>query len=410
LCKARSDGPERSGYDRVRQYWEAFYAEMPDPPQPTFEAFWRTALHDGVVAGTTFAPVAVTPVANLAATLPPLTAPAVASGLTLHFAPDPTLWDGRYAHNAWLQELPKPLTTLTWDNPALISPATAQRLGVATGDVVELRAGAQTLRTALFLLPGHPDEAVTLYLGYGATDEAEDAGTSGFRSYALRTTDTFWWGSGVELVATDERYALAAVQNHFALDGRDLVRASTLAHFLSEPNFAQVHHGHDAAAPESSGAGVGEDLTAPSLYPEYPYEGNAWGMVIDMTACIGCNACVIACMVENNIPAVGKDEVLRGHEMHWLKVDQYYEGADLANPTVHFQPRPCMHCEKAPCEPVCPVTATVHDSEGLNKWSTTAVWARATAPIIALTKCVASTSLTIMPTRSRSKRCGVTPM
>ncbi len=353
----------QSAYDLVRAFWESYYGELPDPPQANAELFWRTALHDGIVAGSAFAPLDLQPQPF---ELPPVAAPS--GELELNFRPDSTVWDGRFARNAWLQELPKHLTLLTWDNALLISPATAEQLGIATEDLVEVTLQDRTIEAAAWVLPGHADGSVTLSLGYGQPSQELVGDARGFNAYALRTSDAFWVGAGVQLRPLGRTYSLASTQSHAGLAGRDLVRAASLAHFLEEPDFAA--RGSDAALAlgadaTGSGAEQGEG-PPPSLYPEFPYEGNAWAMEIDLTACIGCNACTIACEVENNIPVVGKEGVRNGREMHWLKVDRYYAGP-LDEPETFFQPRPCMHCEKAPCEPVCPVAATVHDSEGLNE-------------------------------------------
>ncbi len=340
-----------SSYEIVRSYWQTRFTELDDAPTPDFERFWRRALHAGVIAGTAATPVDVSLTADWGATLAdPL--PLRPSSLELNFRADPSIGDGRFANNPWLQELPKPLSTLTWDNAALISPTTALALEVTTQDLVELTINERTIIAPIFVLPGHADESVTLYLGYGHSWQNEISGALGFNAYALRTSDTGYFDSGLTLRKTGERYPLATVQNHFALEGRDLVRAATLAEFREDPDFAHGEHAFEGEPP--------------SLYPEYTYTGNAWGMVIDLNACIGCNACVIGCQVENNIPTVGKEGVLNGREMHWIKVDTYFEG-DITAPRTYFQPRPCMHCEKAPCEPVCPVEATVHSSEGLNQ-------------------------------------------
>ncbi len=340
-------------YTIVRGFWDQYYSGLETPPQEDAELFWRTALHDGIVPDSASVPVEVQlQVGDLPAPT------ASTEGLELNFRPDPTVWDGQYANNLMLQELPKQLTLLTWDNALLLSPATAERLGVATNDMVEASFQGRTLQVAAWIMPGHADDAATLHLGYGRSWEEKASQGLGFNAYTLRTSDAFWFGAGAEVRLTGESYKLASIQDHHSMEGRDLVRVATLEHFLEEPNFAAESHG------EAEGAqGEGKP---PSLYPAYEYEGNAWGMQIDLTACIGCNACTIACQIENNIPVVGKEGVLNSREMHWIKVDRYY-AEELDQPETYFQPRPCMHCENAPCEPVCPVAATVHDHEGLNE-------------------------------------------
>jgi molybdopterin-containing oxidoreductase family iron-sulfur binding subunit len=199
-------------------------------------------------------------------------------------------------------------------------------------------------------MPGHAEGSVTVYLGYGRT-QAGNVGTgAGFNAYLLRTADTPWFGSGLKIGQTGEQYQLASTQMHYSIEGRDLLRVGTAEQFQAEPDFVQK---------------MGSQTEAISLYPKFEYNDNAWGMVVDLNACNGCNACVTACQAENNIPIVGKTEVLRGREMHWIRLDLYYQG-DPVNPETYQQPVMCMHCENAPCEVVCPVAATLHDQEGLN--------------------------------------------
>ena len=341
LLAALLNQTDLSDYEMVRETWEA-QATTAD-----FDTFWKKSLHDGLIAGSGASPQAVTLQAE-ALTQPPT--PLLDEGLEIIFRADPAVWDGRFANNGWLQELPKPLTKLTWDNAALLSPLTADRLGVANHDLVELSYQGRSLRLSVWLVPGHPVDAVTIHLGYGRTQAGQVGNGVGANAYALRTGDAPWFAAGLNLQPTGEQYPLAGTQSHHAMDGRDLLRVGTLAQFEAEPDFAQAPDAH------------GEEI---SLYPKFEYNDNAWGMVVDLNACTGCNACVVACQAENNIPIVGKGEVLNGREMHWLRIDHYFEG-DLLNPETHHQPVMCMHCENAPCEVVCPVAATLHDSEGLN--------------------------------------------
>jgi molybdopterin-containing oxidoreductase family iron-sulfur binding subunit len=377
VLNAFSSRPGRTGYDIVREYWmrrtgapppAAVAAVPPDvatgqvaPPSPgqgavtaatsPFERFWRKALHDGVIPGTEARPKTVSLRAAAATGNGEAQPPASSEGLEIVFRPDPTIFDGRFANNAWLQELPKPLTTLTWDNVALVSPALAQRLGVASGDVLELEYRGRTVQAPAWIKPGQARESVTVFLGYGRTRAGRLGSLIGYNAYAIRTSGAPWFDRGLEVRRTGARYALSARQHHQVMEGRALVRTGTLDEYRRHPHFAQEMQ---EAPPRH--------LT---LYPEYKYEGYKWGMAIDLNNCVGCNACVIACQAENNIPVVGKREVARGHEMHWLRVDRYYSGP-LDDPRILFQPVPCMHCENAPCEVVCPVAATVHSPEGLN--------------------------------------------
>jgi molybdopterin-containing oxidoreductase family iron-sulfur binding subunit len=365
----------RSGetsYDIVRNYWKG------QKIAGDFETGWRRAVHDGIIAGTTFQPKSVNlkaPSSNWFAGSPSVSEtrnpkpetqnPQAEPGrsLEISFQPDPTLFDGRFANNGWLQELPKPLTKLTWDNAALVSPKTAQRLGLsyrigARGgehgrvftDLVELRYEGRSLRAPAWIVPGHAEDCITVHLGYGRTRAGKVGNGTGFNAYGIRTASAPSYGTGVEIRKIGTQYTLACTQFHHSMEGRDLVRAAALEEYRKNPDFAQGEHHHESAG---------------SLYPGFKYEGYAWGMAIDVNACIGCNACVVACQAENNIAVVGKTEVTRGRELHWLRIDRYYKGSP-ENPETFHQPVPCMHCENAPCELVCPVGATSHSDEGLN--------------------------------------------
>ncbi len=323
-------------------------AAAPVPPVSPFDREWRKWLHDGLVPDTAFAARTVS-VQGDAAQAPG--GPQSVEGLEAVFRPCPGIHDGRFANNAWLQELPKPLTKLTWDNAALMSPATAARLALISGDVVELRQGDRSIRIPVWLVPGHAPDTLTLHLGYGRT-RAGRAGTgSGFNVNPLRTVGAMDTLPGVQLSKTGETYQLASTQDHWSLEGRNLIRVATEAQFAEDPHFAQkMEH---------------QPLNGLTMYGDFRYEGYAWGMAIDQNVCTGCNSCVVACQAENNVPVVGKEQVLNGREMHWLRVDRYYTG-DLENPETFHQPMPCQQCENAPCEVVCPVAATVHNNEGLN--------------------------------------------
>jgi molybdopterin-containing oxidoreductase family iron-sulfur binding subunit len=325
----------------------ATFAAAPTPPLSDFDKAWRKWLHDGLIPNTAFPPRPVSVRGNAATQA----ASPASGGIEVIFRPDPTVYDGRFANNAWLQETPKPLTKLTWDNAALISPITADRLRLVSGDIVELKHGDRSLRLPVWINPGHAPESLTLYLGYGRSRAGRAGNHTGFDVNPLRTMANPFVLTGVEVTKTNDRYVLACTQDHWSLEGRNIVRVATAAEFRDDPKVLQkMEH---------------IPLTGLSMYPDYKYEGYAWGMAIDQNTCTGCNSCVVACTAENNVPVVGKDQVLNGREMHWLRVDRYYTG-DLENPATYHQPMPCQQCETAPCEVVCPVAATAHSDEGLN--------------------------------------------
>jgi molybdopterin-containing oxidoreductase family iron-sulfur binding subunit len=286
-----------------------------------------------------------------------ITAPHLGGKLETIFRPDPTIYDGRFANNGWLQELPKPISKVTWDNAAILSVATAHRLGVSTGGMLQLTYQGRSLRAPVWVQPGHVDGAVTLHLGYGRT-RAGRAGTGmGFNPYGLRTTRALWRDNGLEARKLAGEYEFATTNNQGILEAREL---DTRRHIIHSGAIDEYRKD-----PESVHAGAEAPPRSLTLYPDWKYEGHAWGMAIDLTSCTGCSACVVACQAENNIPVVGKDQVRRGRAMHWLRVDTYYHG-EVENPELYNQPLPCMQCENAPCELVCPVQATSHSSEGLN--------------------------------------------
>ncbi|MEO8431209.1 MAG: TAT-variant-translocated molybdopterin oxidoreductase [Acidobacteriota bacterium] len=356
VLAALQGAPEASGYEIVRAFWRGELGT-------DFETRWTRALHDGVIEGTAFpdkpvrmaespggsGPSGVAP-GGASASSPPAGDPA-SPELELVFRPDPKLLDGRFANNGWLQELPDPITRLTWDNAALFSIETAKRLGIRKEDVVELKLRGRSLKAAAWIEPGLPDGTVVLNLGHGRTRGGRLGTGTGSNAYALRCSDALWSARGLEVRNTGVSHPLASAQLHQNMEGREIVRAASLEEYQKNPAF--VHEKEKEPEPSLS------------LYPQYPSDTYAWAMAIDLSACVGCNACVLACQSENNIPVVGKDQVRRGREMHWLRIDHYYGGAP-ANPTHFFEPVPCMHCEKAPCELVCPVGATVHSAEGLN--------------------------------------------
>ena len=347
------EAPEMGGHEIVKGYWAAQHNGA------DFESWWRRAVHDGVVAGSALP--TKTPAINGAALATPAHKYRLEGKLEIVFRPDPTIYDGRFANLGWLQELPKPITKITWDNAAIMSPATANQLGVYKETLnagydgvpmVELTYQGRTLRAPVWAQPGCADGSVTVHLGYGRT-KAGRAGTgAGFNPYGLRTAKALWNDTGLAAKKTAGSYLLATTQNEHALDPkRHIVRAGDLADYLKNP--ASVHEGAEDPPP------------ALTIYPGWSYPGHAWGMAIDLNACTGCSACVVACQAENNIAVVGKDQVRRGRAMHWLRVDSYYSGSPH-DPEIYNQPVPCQQCENAPCELVCPVQATTHSAEGLN--------------------------------------------
>jgi MoCo/4Fe-4S cofactor protein with predicted Tat translocation signal len=362
MIAAISKDSVTDSYGIVRRYWQKQMGGG------DFETSWRRALNDGVIENTRLAPLDLTPqLSALAGAMAATAAPASTDGnCEIAFRPDPTIFDGRFANNTWLEELPKPLTRLTWDNAAMVSPATAQQLGLtytidSTGgehgqiqvDMAEVEFGGRAINAATWILPGMPDGLVALHLGYGRANAGKIATGLGFDAGQVRTSAAPWGSPGARVrKLAGQTYALACVQFHHNMEGREIVRSATLSEYQAHPTFAR-----DAV-----------DVPPPglTLYPdEHPYNANAWALSIDLNRCVGCNACVVACQSENNIPVVGKDQVMAGREMHWIRIDRYYSG-DLENPEMYFQPVTCMQCENAPCEVVCPVGATNHSSEGLN--------------------------------------------
>ncbi len=431
------------GLEVVQETWKKHAGESAD-----YEAWWQRALKAGVVPNTALPAAAVT--FNPAAlTNPALASPAPKGGTEIQFRPDLGIWDGRYANIGWLQELPRPVTKLTWDNAAIVSPKTAADLGVAidfawTGgengrsnaNVVELTLDGRKLKAAVWILPGHADGVVTLHLGHGRERSGKIGTRTGFNAYQLRTTANMWTAGGLTVNKTGEQYVLACTQGQYAMEGRRPFRHATVEQFKKEENheFAKVPaatpaefreidqlvpgtpaewerlHGDSRKYPidiHSHGEHPPHDprIIPLSLYPKYPQKVDGqeaskdyrrWGMVIDLGACTGCSTCIVACQSENNIPVVGKEQVSRGRAMHWLRIDRYFSipGEKVMEDELgdrktsqnflrgnaaraeavkrseairaHFQPMMCVQCEKAPCEIVCPVGATVHSADGLN--------------------------------------------
>ncbi|MBC8103706.1 MAG: 4Fe-4S dicluster domain-containing protein, partial [Cytophagales bacterium] len=466
-------GEPKPGYDILLGYYRSAYKPA---GALAFDKWFETVLHNGIVPNSALPTVAVTAPAGLLGRLP--AAPAASAGLEIAFRLDPTVWDGRYANNSWLQEIPKPITTLVWDNAAIMSARTAQKIGILSAGntlginqtdandigqssgkrVVELTFQGQKLQMPVWVLPGQPDDVVTVHLGFGRRRAGVVGTGQGFDTYRLRSSDSLHYGVGVTVQPTNNEYQLSYTQPHHLLraeygeqENRDIYRAATLEEFIAKKGLlgpvheAGADHGNEGQekssgesesghAAESAKGGEGEHSTGtdaggaageshgggghpsmgngisgtrdsevygkgaagqkqneraadpyqkqwyyadkslsnkdnePSLYPEFSGQNyNQWAMSVDLNTCIGCNACVIACQAENNIPTVGKEQVGRGREMHWIRIDHYYAGTDLVQPESYFMPMMCQHCEKAPCEPVCPVAATIHDHQGLNQ-------------------------------------------
>ncbi len=344
--------PETTGYDIVRKYWQ-------DQIKGDFDTAWRKALNDGFIANTALPAKSVSAKGG---NIPP-TVTVGPDLMEVMFRRDPLIYDGSRANNAWLQETPKPIMNLCWDNAVLISPNQAKKSGLVTGDVVEINVNGRKVNGPIWPQPGHPDNSITVFLGYGRWHTGHVGTGVGFSAYKLRNASAPWFDA-VTIKKVDSGYGFAHPQGFQYIDfsdlprgksddlyGRNVVRKATLEDFIKNPNFAN----EDVEVP-------GPEMT---LYTNYQYTELKWGMAIDMNSCIGCKTCIVACQAENNIPVVGKEQTMRGRQMQWLRVDVYYEGG-TENPGMYYQPIPCQQCENAPCEQVCPVGATVHSTEGLN--------------------------------------------
>ncbi len=351
LVSALQGKPGTPSHDLVKNYWKG------QSGGSDFEKFWRRSLHDGIVAGSALPERSVTARADWSA----LAASAPTAGLEIVFRPDPCLDDGRFANNGWLQELPRPITKLTWDNAVLVAPATAGRLHLENGALARLTLQGRTVEGPIWIQPGQAVDSVAVHLGSGRRLAGRVGNQVGFDGYPLRSSAGAGFATGLEIEASGFSQKMACTQNHFLIEAelageevvtRHIVRTGTLAEYNQDPGFVQE---------------MAETLPKDfSLFPQVEYKGHAWGMAIDLTACTGCNACVVACQSENNIPVVGKAQVLAGREMQWIRIDRYYRGG-LENPSIVFQPMLCQHCENAPCEVVCPVAATTHSPEGINE-------------------------------------------
>jgi len=362
--QALLDNPMLSSYDAVRETWKPAI-------KGDFETGWRKVLHDGWIADTAFDKSKSAPALKLGA----IPTPTAKDSIEVIFRPDPTVYDGRWSNVGWLQELPKPVTNLAWDNAAIVSGATLTKLDLEEDDIIEISVGGGRVKAPVVVAPGHPDNSVTVYLGYGREYAGRVGSGQGFNAYLIRNTWAPFYATGA-IRKVDGKWGIAITKSHYqdhrgknltdhgnqnwslegveALGPRGIIRYATLEEFKANPNFAHEGDNHETPNPGTS------------LFPNWTYtEANAWAMSIDMNSCTGCNACIVSCYAENNIPVVGKQQVRIGRDMQWLRIDTYFEG-DLAAPRAHFQPMACQHCENAPCEQVCPVGATVHSPEGLN--------------------------------------------
>jgi molybdopterin-containing oxidoreductase family iron-sulfur binding subunit len=363
VFQALLNDPMVSPYDAVRETWKPVI-------KGDFETGWRKALHDGWIADTAYAKGSAT-----GAKSSNVPTPTPKDSIEIIFRPDPNIYDGRWSNVGWLQEMPKPVTSLSWDNAAIVSGATLTKLGLEEDDIVEITVGNGRVKAPVIVAPGHPDNSVTVYLGYGREFAGRVGSGQGFNAYLIRNTWAPFYATGA-IRKLDGKWGTAITKSHFqdqrgktfgeqgqgnnsleadeALGPRGIIRYATLDEFKANPNFAHEGEGRDTPSRDTS------------IFPNWPYnEPNAWAMSIDMNSCTGCNACIVSCYAENNIAVVGKQQVRIGRNMQWLRIDTYFEG-DLAAPRAHFQPMACQHCENAPCEQVCPVGATVHTPEGLN--------------------------------------------
>ncbi|MBX7258196.1 MAG: TAT-variant-translocated molybdopterin oxidoreductase [Candidatus Hydrogenedentes bacterium] len=347
-------GQPGNGYNILREYWQKRHGEQ------GFDAFWKTALAKGVVEGTTLPPKPMTVRPDIAVAAPDA---ASKDGLEVAFCLDSTIGDGRWANNGWLQELPKPLTKITWDNAIIVGLPLAERMNLSNFDIVEVTIDGRKVQGQIWIQPGQPDNLITLSLGYGRTMAGAVGNGTGYNAYTVRTSDKLWFAQGVELKRIGNGPEMARTEVHHLIRGQRMEALSEHGRHLVFVGTAQEY----AQDPELFKRDVHLPEHEMSMFksPEQEHQ-QQWGMTIDLSACTGCGVCTIACQAENNIPVVGKDQVRRGREMHWIRVDRYYQGDPANEPRAVHQPVACVQCEKAPCEVVCPVGATVHSNEGLN--------------------------------------------
>lgn len=366
-------GEDTDGYQLVRQTWQQNISG-------NFQNRWEQILHDGIATKNNFPQVTPALSGSLGRNLGPSSDES--EGIELVIRPDSKLFDGRYANNGWLQELPDPMTKITWDNVALMSPQTAEKLGiekaglgVAEVEVISINVRGQKVEIPAWVQPGHADDSITVTVGYGRKGIGRVADAAGVDTYPLRTTNTMNFATNVSVSKVGRLYEIACTQDHGSMEGRSILRHATLQEYRDNPDFSQYEAAYGAVLPGEDWA-FEQDADSPlsifdaldgnneRAYPDYQPQ---WGMTIDLNSCIGCGTCTIACQAENNIPVIGKNEVSNGREMHWIRTDRYFVGDDVNEPKAMHQPVPCMHCELAPCEQVCPVAATTHSEDGMNQ-------------------------------------------
>src|SRR3989338_732741 len=334
---------QTSWLDEIKKRWkEGVYSKA--NTLDSFTRFWQASLHNGVVH--TSLPKEKSFQFQTSA-LKSVEIHSKTPKFELQLHPSYTVYDGRFANNGWLQELPDPVTTITWDNAACMSSKTAKKLGVKQGNRIRIEANRQFVTLPIFIQPGLAEDVITLEVGYGRTSGGTILKNIGQNVFAFGSSFSYFEAN---VTKGKGKHKFAITQGHDDMLGRPIVLEASLEEYQKHPDFAKhaVHH-----------------PPLKNLDKEFEYNGHHWGMAIDLNSCVGCNGCVTACDIENNVPIVGKKEVLKSREMHWLRIDRYYEG-DRENPKTVHQPMLCQQCDNAPCENVCPVKATTHTEEGLN--------------------------------------------